>query len=130
MIELLKQFEKGDFMNEIEIRKVEDFNGFDFIIYPTSYINPLLKKSKLNESLKIKINKKSNLLFDLLLCNGDCYNRFCKVEFDGYKIIKSTLDVIELDCKKDIEYVEEFYREDKKLLTKGVITTKEYMLHC
>lgn len=117
-------------MNEIEVRKVENFYNYDYIVYPTSYINPLGKKSLLNENLKSKIAGPCHILFDLLLCNGNCFNRFYEVEFDGSQIQKRTIENVSFDRAQDVDFIENYYRQNPKALTQGVLVASEYMMHC
>ena len=92
-------------MNEITIRKLDSIDEYDYIIYPSSYINPLSKIKRLNEKLKNKINYPCTLLFDLLLCNGDNFNRFAKAYYDGEKIIRDSIEVVKIEGK-ELEIIE------------------------
>lgn len=127
---LIMRKEKSDNMNQIVVRKVDDFYDYDYIIYPTTYINPLLKQALLNEILKKETRKRCKILFDLLLCNGDCFNRFCKGIFDGNKMLDDSLDLVEISDNEKIKYVEKYYANNKGALKKGVLVPREYMVHC
>ncbi|MFQ7489345.1 MAG: type II toxin-antitoxin system RnlB family antitoxin [Lachnospiraceae bacterium] len=116
-------------MNEIMIRELDSIDGYDYVIYPSSYINPLSKIKLLNEKLKNKINYPCTLLFDLLLCNGDNFNRFAKAYYDGEKVVRDSIEIVELD-ENEIDFIEQYYKECKNLLKNGVLTPQEYMLHC
>ncbi len=117
-------------MREVVIRKVDNMNGYDYIVYPTSYINPLLNQSELNMNLRKSIHKPCNILFDLLLCNGNCFNRFCRGTFDGTKILDESLELIDIDNNNMIKYIEMYYTQNRKALIKGVLVPNEYMQHC
>ena len=116
-------------MNELAIRESSCIDGYDYIIYPSSYINPLSKLKMLNEKLKGKIDYPCTILFDLLLCNGDNFNRFAKVYYDGEKIVRDSIEIVELE-EFEISIVEQYYKECKSTLKNGVLTPQEYMLHC
>lgn len=115
-------------MKEVVIRKV-DMYEYDYIVYPTSYINPLLNQKELNANLRKSLHRPCNILFDLLLCNGNCFNRFCKGRYDGVKILDESLELVDIGNEM-IEFIEKYYVENRKTLTKGVLVPKEYMLHC
>lgn len=87
-------------MNEIIIEKLNNVDGYDYIIYPSSYMNPLSKIKRLNEKLKNKINYPCTLLFDLLLCNGDNFNRIAKAYYDGEKVIRDSIEVVDVSLLK------------------------------
>lgn len=82
-------------MSYIDIQKV---NSSTVIIYATSYFNPLSDLEQLSKELNRNIDVSCNLLFDLLLSNGDSYNRFVTCKFDGRKIIRDSIDVIGEEC--------------------------------
>lgn len=115
-------------MKDIVIRKVENMVGYDYIVYPTSYINPLLNKKLLSSKLSESIHENSKILFDLLLCNGNCFNRFCKGTFDGTKI--KSLEFANIDDESTIKFIEQYYAENRKTLSNGVLVRSEYMMHC
>ncbi|MGN0169430.1 MAG: type II toxin-antitoxin system RnlB family antitoxin [Lachnospiraceae bacterium] len=117
-------------MKEVVIKKVDNLEGCEYIVYPTSYINPLLKRSELNANLKKVVDAPCNVLFDLLLCNGNCFNRFCKGIFDGQQILNDSLELVDIRNEKEIEVIEKYYLDNTKVLKNGVLTPKEYMQHC
>lgn len=117
-------------MKEAVVKKVDNLEGCSYIVYPTSYINPLLKRSELNTNLKKVVNAPCNILFDLLLCNGNCFNRFCKGIFDGQQIADDSIELVDIKNEKVIKMIEKYYSENKKLLKNGVLTHGEYMRHC
>jgi hypothetical protein len=121
--------EESDDMKEVVIRKVDNMGGYDYIIYPTSYINPLLNQLELNANLRISIHRPCIILFDLLLCNGNCFNRFCKGTFDGVKILDESLELVDISISM-VKFVEKYYTENKKTLRSGVLVPSEYMQHC
>lgn len=90
----------NNIMNKIIIEKLDNVDGYDYIIYPSSYMNPLSKIKRLNEKLKNKINYPCTLLFDLLLCNGDNFNRFAKAYYDGEKVVRDSIEVVDVSLLK------------------------------
>lgn len=94
-------------MHEFMIKKVDNIDGYDYIIYPSSYINPLSEIKHFETKLKEKgINHQCTLLFDLLSCNGNDFNRFAKAYYDGEKIVRSSIEVVKVEEKEleDMEY--------------------------
>lgn len=117
-------------MNGIVIREVSNFHGYDYIVYPTTYVNPLLNKVTLSENIRKQINKPCHILFDLLLCNGDCFNRFFGVDFNGEKIDRHSLENVSFDSVSDIKFIEKYYSQNPNTLTKGTLVKSEYLQHC
>lgn len=116
-------------MKNLIVRDINGLGGYNYVIYPETYINPISRISKLNEDLKQIIGKPCKILFDLLLCNGDNFNRFVDVFFDGEKVDRNSINIVELD-ESLVDKVEEYYSEDYKRLTSGVLSPHEYLLHC
>lgn len=56
-------------------------SGREYIVYPSSYINPLKNISRLEGQLKEVITKPCKVLIDLLPCNGNAFNRFVEFYF-------------------------------------------------
>lgn len=82
-------------MSYIDIQKT---NSNLVIIYATSYFNPLGNLEQLSEELAASIKESCDILFDLLLSNGDSYNRFVTCKFDGGNIMRDSIDIISEDC--------------------------------
>lgn len=112
-------------MREIKIvkRKVLDS---DYIIYPVSYINPMVNIIGFDVELRKKIGVPCNILVDLLLCNGNNFNRFVKFRFDGVKIDRLTIELTKLNCEEEND-VNEFYRTNRSIIKNGVLTPSEYL---
>ncbi len=104
-------------------RKVLDS---DYIIFPTSYINPLMDLKALENKLSKEISLPSKILVDLLLCNGNNFNRFVRFVFDGKKIDRSSIEITKLNMAEETD-VNEFYRQNKNLISKGVLAPSEYL---
>lgn len=114
-------------MKEISIVKRKISNN-DYIIFPSSYINPLANISMFEKELINKIGISCQILVDLLLCNGNNFNRFVSFEFNGSEINKSSIKIITLDSSEQRD-VNEFYKKNKNVINKGVLVPSEYMTY-
>lgn len=112
-------------MKKVEIIKSE-VSGYSHIIYADSYINPLLNIDSLTEKLLTKNVQACNILVDLLLSNGENYNRFAKAYFNGKSIERNSLEVVELD-EISVKKVNGYYSKNKKIISKGVLVESQYM---
>lgn len=128
MILLLKQRKKkSEKMKEITIVKRKISNN-DYIIFPDSYINPLANLSLFEKELINNIGISCQILVDLLLCNGDNFNRFVSLEFNGSNIDRSSIRIITLNATEQKD-VNEFYKKNKNVISKGVLVSSEYMTY-
>ncbi|WP_208402057.1 type II toxin-antitoxin system RnlB family antitoxin [Halalkalibacterium halodurans] len=104
-------------MKNYEIYKLN--NEYPYIVFSTSYINPLEDIEKIEEEMESEFRGK--VLFDLLLSNGLTSNRFLEAEFDGgkfqYTSIKPVGNLDNLIKKESIT----FYRENIDLLQNSVL---------
>lgn len=117
-------------MDRIVVRELNSSLEYRYIVYPTTYINPLARMGTLNMQLEDQNLDASWILFDLLLCNGDNYNRFAKAYYDGTKVDTVSIELVEDISSDDIKMIEQYYSEDKTTLKKGVLVPGEYLLHC
>lgn len=112
-------------MKKIRIIKRQVLDN-DYIVIPDSYINPLANISCLERELADSLSVPCKILVDLLLCNGENYNRFVSLNFDGMKIQKESVQIIELNFHEQ-KSVNEFYVENRKVIKNGVLAPFEYM---
>ncbi len=104
----------------------KEIGNYDTIVYAINYMNPLSNLTDLEDSLVASNASDGYVLVDLLLCNGNNFNRFSKFYYDGDKITRSTIDIAELSEKEET-LVNDFYKGHKNVLTEGVLTPREYM---
>lgn len=100
----------------------------EYIMFPSSYINPMKNISSLESNICDFVNRPCTILVDLLLCNGNCFNRFFELHFDGKHIDRDTIEIVSLDSD-DEKKVNEFYKLNKKLLFDSVLAPSEYMTY-
>ena len=100
----------------------------EYVMFPSSYINPMKNISSLELTICDFIKKPCIILVDLLLCNGNSFNRFLELHFDGKHIDRNTIEIVSLD-NDDEKKVNEFYKRNKKLLFDSVLTPSEYMTY-
>lgn len=98
----------------------------DYIVYPTSYINPLSNMIDLEKFLFSNVGAPCELIIDLLLCNGNEFNRFVHFSFDGKRIEKESIRIIELADEAE-QTINSFYKAHVDVLKKGVLLPDEYM---
>lgn len=109
-------------------------NGFDIvykqygkysaIIYPVSYLNPMEEIQSISDELKKHLTSGCYVLFDLLLSNGDNFNRFAEVYYDGDDIKTSAVSIAEIPLN-EVRGLNLYYRGKVKELSKSVLSAKE-----
>lgn len=113
-------------MKNYEIQKLNNDFEYPYVIYSTSYINPIEDLNNIEEDLKW--NFKGKVIFDLLLSNGVSSNRFIEAEFDGdkfnYNSFKSLKDVDTLVVQKSSD----FYQRNLSLLKNSVLPKSHQFL--
>lgn len=100
-------------VNLVDIQRV---SSTKFIAYATSYLNPLSDMMEVSREISSIISSPCELLFDLLLANGDSFNRYAICKFDGKNILRESIDIIEEDQIDDTSKhrMVEYYRAMNK----------------
>ena len=95
------------------------------VIYSNSYMNPIHDIKKISIDLCQHLNKECVLLFDLLLSNGDNFNRFVEAYFNGKEILLDTIKVIEVNDSHFLDEINTFYKDNYKMLNESVLSARE-----
>ncbi|WP_418750025.1 type II toxin-antitoxin system RnlB family antitoxin [Frisingicoccus sp.] len=98
---------------------------YQAVIYSVSYNNPIHDIREISEYMRKHIDVEGYVLFDLLLSNGENFNRFTEGYFDGYEISFNSLKVIELTDAQEIQAINSFYQNNRKLLDNSVLSPSE-----
>lgn len=106
-------------MKNYEIQKVDNPEGYPFVVFSTSYVSPIEGISEIEGELEN--NFRGKVLFDLLLSNGLSSNRFLEADFDGkhfdYTSFKTLLEV-NIEVRKELT---EFYQKNVEYLKNSVL---------
>lgn len=105
--------------------KVNTNKKYPIIIYSVSYINPISELDNISKDLRNRIHKECDVLFDLLLTNGEEFNRFAIGHFDGYNINFASINTVKIINNKDLGFINNYYKQNIKILNKGVLTASE-----
>jgi len=104
-------------------------NGnYGAIVYSTSYVSPLSELNLIEEELKFNDVVPGFVLFDLLLSNGQSFNRFIEGYFNGKKIEESSLNIASIPKESFVKDINRFYQENTKFLNDGILSTREKFL--
>lgn len=101
--------------------KVENYNDIGCMIFSTSEYNPTDFLSNIEKDL-IERKYIGNVIFDLLLSNGNNYNRYIEANFDGTCFNSNSYELIEspkLELKKKSL---NFYRENINFLENSILS--------
>lgn len=98
---------------------------YQAVIYAVSYNNPIQDIHEISEYIRKQTNIAGYVLFDLLLSNGENFNRFAEGYFDGYEIKYSSIKVIELDDAKILQDVNSYYKKNRQVLNNGILSPSE-----
>ena len=97
---------------------------YSAIIYPTSYLNPIEDIRLISAELKKHIPAKSYVLFDLLLSNGDNFNRFAEALYNGGDLSPKEINVVTIP-KREAQDLNSYYRGRIEELSKSVLSARE-----
>lgn len=111
-------------MKTFEIGKLED----NYIIFSTSYINPLENLDEISKQLSKK-KFLGNVVFDLLLINGFSSNRFIKGIFDGKNFDLSSFYKLDNEIEKYKQLSKQYYFANSYLLDNSTLTKIDKFLY-
>ena len=95
------------------------------VIYSASYVNPFENIADITKEIQKKYLDTGFVLFDLLLSNGDSFNRFVEAYFDGREIKKDSICVVSLDDTKTLSKINSHYRGRNNELNNSVLSPSE-----
>lgn len=98
---------------------------YSAVVYSASYINPFESIADITDEMKVNLSNAGFVLFDLLLSNGDSFNRFAEAYFDGHEIKRDTICVVSLNDKKQLKRINSHYRGRTAELNNSVLTPSE-----
>ena len=97
---------------------------YSAVIYPVSYLNPIDELSMISKELRNKIPCNSYILFDLLLSNGDNFNRFAEAFYDGNELKDSSINITQISGEQ-LHGLNMYYHGRTKDLNNSVLTPRE-----
>lgn len=100
-------------------------NKYSALIYSVSYNNPIEDIKKISADIRTQLNEACYILFDLLLANGDSFNRFVEGYFDGKEIKFDTINVVVLDDREQLETINDYYKGKVKEVNNSVLLSSE-----
>ena len=106
----------------IEYRK---HNKYLAVIYSSSYINPFDSIKEINNEMKHNSLKEGFVLFDLLLSNGNNFNRFFEAYFDGQEIKKESITVVVSKEIVNLKSINSHYKGRTKEVNNSVLSPSE-----
>lgn len=105
---------------------IEQFNSKKYVcaIHAASYMNPLHNVKRLEETLQEMHIPSGTILVDLLLANGENFNRFVEADYDGQHLNMNDVRVVEPDAA-DIKLMNSFYKGKAQLVSGGVLSASQ-----
>ena len=98
-------------------------NKYNAIVYASSYINPFENLVEINKDISDKVKQKCFILFDLLLTNGDNFNRFVEAYYDGNAIVEDTIKVVSISS--ELEDINSHYKGRNTEVNNSVLSPGE-----
>ena len=98
---------------------------YSIVVYSVSYINPFVDLNDISNKIKETSPVSGFVLFDLLLSNGDSFNRFAEAYFDGMEIKKGTISVVSLHNEKQLTQINSHFKGRFAELNNSVLSPSE-----
>lgn len=100
---------------------------YPFIVFATSYVNPMDQKDALEKDLK-QMGVRGKFLFDLLLSHGNTPDRFFEAIFNGEEIKEDSLQSIGPMSKRIKKLSLDFYHSQQHYLENSVLSKVQKFL--
>ncbi len=107
-----------------EIKRLDTSRGSKTVVIATSYENPLSNLSDIAKKLRsLHCTRREEVLFDLLCTNGNEWNRFALIQYDGQSFLRSTFHIVsESEVEADIlKSQSTFFRSHPELIESSVL---------
>jgi hypothetical protein len=107
-----------------EIKKLSSSKVFKTVVIATGYENPLSDLSCVSSKLQdLHCAQQEEVLFDLLCTNGDEWNRFVAILYDGENLLRSTFHVVsESEIEAEVlQSQKTFFSAHPELLANSVL---------
>ncbi len=114
-------------MGSIYKIKKTSVDVYPYIVFATSYVNPMDQKAAIEKDLK-QLGVKGKILFDLLLSHGNTPDRFFEVFFNGKKISDDSLKSIETTTDKIKSITSDFYYNQQHFVDNSVLSKAQKYL--
>ena len=111
-------------MNSYQII-LKQSSKYQAVIYSISYNNPIQDIREISEYIRKQTNIAGYVLFDLLLSNGENFNRFAEGYFDGYEIKYNSLKVVEVHDANTLQDINSYYKKNRQVLNNGIPSPSE-----
>ena len=111
-------------MNNLEIEKLNN-SKYEYLVLFTSYADSLADISEIVKYLQKKNCVSGELLFDLLLVNGNSFNRFVEAYYDGRNLNPDTYNIVENIDSTIKNRTKLIIKRNMKYLSNSVLTNSE-----
>ena len=104
-------------------------NETQYIVFSTSYISPTHTLKEIEEELSTQINEEKEIIFDLLLSNGNNSNRYGKAIYDGRKFKFRSFEVINIPKKSKLrKFSAQYYQEHIEFVNNSILSSVQKKL--
>lgn len=103
--------------------KYDICSKYPVVIYSVSYLNPIQDLTEISSELCKNISNACEVLFDMLLTNGEEFNRFATAKFDGKQIVYDSISVVNVFDSSELSIINSYYKQHTHILNKGVLTS-------
>lgn len=103
---------------------------YKLVVYATSYVNPIDDAMSIESQIAKDLPEGGHILFDMLLSNGDTFNRFAEAYFDGHSIQRNSMKVVSIRKPAYIRRLNAHYKGRPVELNNSVLSPRERLHFC
>ncbi len=117
-------------MKEYDIKIFQNENNeTQYIVFSTSFISPLHTLKEIEDELSTQINEEKEIVFDLLLSNGNNSNRYGKAIYDGRKFKSGSFEVVNVPKKSELRrFSTQYYQEHMEFMDNSILSSAQKYL--
>ncbi len=117
-------------MKEYDIKIFQNKNNeTQYIVFSTSFMSPLDSLRKIEEELSTQINGEKEIIFDLLLSNGNNSNRYGKAVYDGQKFKFRSFEIVNTPKGSDLrKFSTQYYKEHIEFINNSILSSAQKYL--
>ena len=117
-------------MREYDIKIFQNGNKeFQYVVFSTFFMSPLDFLEEIEEELSIQTNEEKEVIFDLLLSNGNNSNRYGKAIYDGKKFKHGSFEVISIPKDDKLrEFSMQYYKEHANYVNNSILSSAQKFL--
>jgi hypothetical protein len=117
-------------MKEYDIKTFQKGNKeVQYVVFSTFFMSPTDFLEEIEKELSMQINEEKEVIFDLLLSNGNNSNRYGKAIYDGKKFKHRSFEVISIPKDDELrKFSMQYYKEHADYVNNSILSSAQKYL--